>query len=70
VETLRRAVQLAPGHADANRNLAVVLERQGQTREATEYYRAFLAASDERHPEHAAVHQRLSELGVGRAARP
>ena len=70
VEALRRAVRLAPGHPEANRNLAVALEHEGRGREAAEYYRAFLAASGEGHPEHAAVNQRLSELGSGRASAP
>jgi tetratricopeptide (TPR) repeat protein len=70
LEALRRAVRLAPGHLEANRNLAVALDHEGQTREATEYYRAFLAASGDGHPERAAVHQRLNELASGRAPGP
>jgi len=62
IDAFRQALRLAPRDPETNRNLAVVLEGQGQLREAIGHYNTFLAQSGEDHPGRAAVQRRLAEL--------
>lgn len=55
-ELLLRALSVAPRHAPAHYNLAVLYDRSGEAGRALEHYRAFLAAAA---PEHSA---RASEV--------
>jgi thioredoxin-like negative regulator of GroEL len=57
---------VAPGHSEAHRNLAVVLDRQGRTAEAARHYRAFLAKSRSDNPDRAMIMARLEEMGARR----
>jgi tetratricopeptide (TPR) repeat protein len=68
IEAFREALRLAPDDPETHRNLAVVLEGQGQLREAIGHYNAFLAQSGEDHPGRAAVRRRLADLTATRAA--
>jgi len=62
VDAFRQAVRLAPTHAEAHRNLAVALDRQGKPQDAAAHYRAFLSLSGERHPSRDDVIRRLTEV--------
>jgi hypothetical protein len=56
-----------PGHPEAHRNLAVVLDRQGRGAEAARHYRAFLAKSPSDSPDRATIMARLEEMGNRRS---
>ena len=43
IESLRKAVQVAPDHSDAIFNLALLLQRKNQCAEAADYWRRYLA---------------------------
>jgi len=66
IEALNTALRLAPGHADAHRNLGAALDRLGRRDEATRHYERFLALTPEEHPGRADVRRRLHELALER----
>ena len=69
IECFRRALRAVPTHSEAHRNLAVALDRQGRTAEATRHYRAFLSQKSAAGGiERAQVLARLEELGARRAS--
>jgi tetratricopeptide (TPR) repeat protein len=43
IECLRKALQVAPGYANAMFNLALLLQRKNQYAEAADYWRLYLA---------------------------
>jgi len=43
IESLRKAVQVAPDHSDAIFNSALLLQRKNQCAEAADYWRRYLA---------------------------
>jgi Flp pilus assembly protein TadD len=66
VEALRRALRLAPAHAEAHRNLGVALDRLGRRDEAARHYERFMALAAAEDPGRADVRRRLLELAQDR----
>ena len=66
VDAFREALRLQPNHAEAHRNLAVALDRQGRAAEAISHYRLFLRLSSEGDRARDDVRRRLAEVsGAG-----
>ena len=59
-----KALRLNPNYAEAHRNLAVVLDRQGRSHEAAAHYRAFMSLSADNDPARDDVRRRLTEVSV------
>jgi Flp pilus assembly protein TadD len=66
IEAIQRSLALDPKHAEAHRNLAVALDRDGQTLAAAVHYREFLALAPG-HPDRAQIEQRLRFPGPAEA---
>jgi cytochrome c-type biogenesis protein CcmH/NrfG len=64
IDAFRKAIALDGMRAEAHRNLAVVLDRQGKDREAARHYRVFLSLVGDDHPERAVIRQRLAIAGA------
>ena len=60
IEAFHRSIVLDPKSVAAHRNLAVALERDGQTAAAVTHYRAFLTFAPPDHPDRVRVEQRLA----------